>query len=250
MKKLILLVLLCLAPLTSFADEIEVPEEELARETTLPVFDKRRIVLNRSVLTEKRFEFGAGAGLEMNEPFYTDYMFNIQGTYNLTDVHAINILGLMWMDGLSNYGEQLSKGKDKNSDGDFADVGDVQPFDASKAPHPKWGLFANYQFIAYYGKISVSKLGVMNLNTFGIAGLGYINMDSVSAFGLNLGVGQNFFFTKNFGLRFDLRYLIFQGPNPSTSGVTLRSQDNPAPSRFDDRIWYNGQISLAGVFLL
>ncbi len=245
-KKTVLLFLMLLAPVMSFADEIEVPEEELARETTLPVFDKRRIVLNRSVLTEKKIEIGAGFGLEMNEPFYNDYMFNLQGTYNLTDVHAINVLGLFWMDGLSNYGEQLKQGKPVSA----ANPLGVDPFDASKAPHPVWALFANYEFIAYYGKISISKLGVMNLNTFGIAGLGYINMDSVSSFGLNLGLGQNFFFTKNFGLRFDLRYLIFQGPNPSTSGVRLRPQDNPSPGQFGDRIWYNGQISLAGVFIL
>lgn len=246
-KKTVLLLLLMLcSPWMSFADEIEVPEEELARETTLPVFDKRRIVLNRSVLTEKKIEIGAGFGIEMNEPFYNDYMFNVQGTYNLTDVHAIHILGLMWMDGLSNYGEQLKLGKPVSAQNPAG----VDAFDASKAPHPVWALFANYEFIAYYGKISISKLGVMNLNTFAVGGLGYINMDSVSSFGLNLGVGQNFFFTKNFGLRFDLRYLIFQGPNASTKGVRLRPQDNPQPGAFEDRIWYNGQISLAGIFIL
>ena len=246
MTKPLVLFLALFASFATFADDIEFPEEELARETTLPVFDKRRIVLNRSVLTEKKIEVGAGFGLEMNEPFYTDYMFNVQGTYNLTDVHAIHLLGLFWMDGLSNYGEQLKKGKPVST----ANPSGVDAFDASKAPHPVWGLFANYEFIAYYGKISVSKLGVMNLNTFGIAGLGYMNMDTVNTFGLNLGVGQNFFFTKNFGLRFDLRYLIFNGPNPSTKGVRLRPQDNPQPSAFEDRIWYNGQISLAGIFIL
>lgn len=239
-KKTLLLCLMLLSPWMSFADEIEVPEEELARETTLPVFDKRRIVLNRSVITEKRIEIGGGFGLEMNEPYYTDYMFNLQGTYNFTDNHALNILGLFWMDGLSNYGEQLKPGR--------TGTNPVEAFDATKAPHPMWGMFANYEFIAYYGKISVSKLGVMNLNTFGIAGLGYINMDQVSTFGLNLGLGQNFFFTKNFGLRFDLRYLIFQGPNATSQ--KLRPQDNPSATSFEDRIFYNGQISLAGVFIL
>ena len=228
------------------AEDIEVPEEELARETTLPVFDKRRIVLNRSVLTDKRIEIGAGAGLEMNEPFYNDFMFHLQGTYNITETHAINVLGLMWMDGLSNYGEQLKPGKPAST----ANPAGVQPFDASKAPHPSWGLFANYQFIAYYGKISISKQAVMNLNTFGIAGLGYINMGDVNAVGLNLGLGQNFFFTKNFGLRFDFRFLIFQGPNPSTKNVQLGPSNNPSASAFEDRIFYNGQIGLSGIFVL
>ena len=124
----------------------------------------------------------------------------------------------------------------------------MEAFDTSKVPHPVWGMFANYQFLAYYGKISISKLGVMNLNLYGLAGLGYINMDSVSTFGLNLGVGQNFFFTKNFGVRLDLRWLIFQGPDATSQH--LRPADNPSPSAFDDRIYYNAQMSIAGIFIL
>ncbi|NJM09915.1 MAG: hypothetical protein HC883_03215 [Bdellovibrionaceae bacterium] len=169
-----------------FADEIEFPEEELARESTLPVFDKQRAVLNRSVITENKFEFGLGGGIEMNEPYYNDYMFSGQATYNYSETSAVNVQGLFWMDGLSDYGEQLKAGN--------SGPNGFPPMDASKAPHPVWGLFANYQFIAYYGKISVSKQTVMNLNLFALAGLGYINMDSTSTVGLNFGLGQNFFY--------------------------------------------------------
>lgn len=243
-KKFCAALILLLGSYSAWADEIEVPEEELARETTLPVFDKRRVVLNRNVVNESRFEFGGGFGLEMNEPFYNDYMFNLQGTYNFTETSALNVLGLFWMDGLSDYGEQLKPGKTYPS----TPSKNIEAFDPGKAPHPVWGMFANYQFTAYYGKISLSKLGVMNLNLYGLAGLGYINMDQVSTFGLNLGVGQNFFFTKTFGLRFDFRWLIFQGPDATSQ--KLRPQDNPSASSFDERIFYNGQMSLAGVFIL
>lgn len=239
----ILLVTLLSAGSQAFADDIEFPEEELARESTLPVFDKRRAVLNRNVLTEGRFELGAGGGLEMNEPYYNDYMFNFQGTYNYSEISAINVQFLMWMDGLSDYGEQLKAGRAPVA----GDAG-FEAFDASKAPHPSWAVMANYQFIAYYGKISISKQTVMNLNLFGLAGLGYINMDEVSTVGLNLGLGQNFFFTKNVGLRADLRWLIFQGPNATSQ--RLRPQDNPSATSFDDRIYYNAQIGLALVVIL
>ncbi len=241
-KKLFLFVVLLLGSNASFAEEIEVPEEELARETTLPVFDRRRAVLNRHILTTEKFEMGGGFGLEMNEPYYNDYMFNLQGTYNFTDTSSLNVLGLFWMDGLSSYGEQLKPGR-AASGGNPA----VEAFDTSRVPHPVWGMFANYQFLAYYGKISISKLGVMNLNLYGLAGLGYINMDSVSTFGLNLGVGQNFFFTKNFGVRLDLRWLIFQGPDATSR--RLRPQD-ATPSSFEDRLYYNAQTSIAGIFIL
>jgi outer membrane beta-barrel protein len=240
-KNLLLLLLASFSVIQAHADEIEFPEEELARESTLPVFDKQRAVLNRHVITEKRFEFGIGGGIEMNEPYYNDYMFGAQGTYNYSDTSAINIQGLYWMDGLSDYGDQLKAGNPTPPNA-------FPSFDASKAPHPVWSLIANYQFIAYYGKISLSKQTVMNLNLFGLAGLAYINMDSVSTVGLNLGVGQNFFFTRNFGLRADLRWLIFQGPNATSQ--RLGPTDKPAASAFEDRIFYNGQLGLGLVFIL
>jgi len=127
------------------AEGIEVPEVELARETTLPIFDQRRAVLNRSVVTAERLEFGLGGCLEMNEPFYNDCVLSAQLTYNFDETHALNIQGLYWMDGLSNYGEQLKDNKCKAQGGDFC------PFDASLAPHPNFALIPNYQFTAYYG---------------------------------------------------------------------------------------------------
>lgn len=244
MTKSLIIVLALIATVShrGNTEEIEFPEEELARESTLPVFDKQRAVLNRNVITDKHFEFGAGIGLEMNEPYYNDYMFQAMGTYNLSERSAVNVLGLMWMDGLSDYGEQLKKGRNTGPN-------QFQPFDASKAPHPKFGLFLNYEFIAYYGKISISKQGVMNLNTFAIAGLGYINMDQSNAIGLNLGVGQNFFLTKNFGLRADLRWLIFQGPDP-TSVRPLSPTKTYSAGQFGDHINYNGQLSFSAVIVL
>ncbi|MBX3021533.1 MAG: outer membrane beta-barrel domain-containing protein [Bdellovibrionales bacterium] len=245
MTKSLFILLACLFTTVAHADNIEFPDEELARETTLPVFEKRRVVMNRLVETEKRFEFGAGAGLEMNEPYYNDFMLQFMGTYNIDNVSAVNVQALMWMDGLSSYGEQLKLGRQT------APV--VESFDAMKAPHPKWGLFGNYEFIAYYGKISITKQTVMNLNLFGIAGLGYINMDTANAIALNLGLGQNFFFTKHFGLRADVRWLIFQGPNATTKqlrSVAPNNDPSPAASAFGNRIYYNSQIGLSAVFVL
>src|SRR5882757_3096626 len=109
MMKSIWILMVLLIGLNAFAEDIEVPEEELARETTLPVFSKRRIVLNRNVVTTEKFEFGAGAGWQLNEPYYNNLMFGVQGTYNFTDVSAVNVQGLFWNKGLSSYGEQLKQ---------------------------------------------------------------------------------------------------------------------------------------------
>jgi outer membrane beta-barrel protein len=241
-------VLLALVLITSIAfgipvhaEDVEVPEEELARETTLPVFSKRRVVLNRKIQQEKRLELGVGAGLEMNEPFYNDYVLNVMGTYNFSEISALNIQGLFWLDGLSSYGEQLR-------DSTCPPSGKFCPFDPSKAPHPKWSILGNYQFTAYYGKISLTKQTVMNLNLFGFAGLGWMNMGEVNTVAVNLGFGQNFFFGKNFGMRVDLRGLIYQGPDATSQ--RLYPQDNPSADSFDDTLHFNTQLSVSGVFIL
>lgn len=241
MKKSIWILLAFLLSAHAFAEEIEVPEEELARESTLPVFSKRRAVLNRNVLTAERFEVGAGGGIEMNEPYYNTYMFNAQLTYNYSETSAFNVQGLFWMPGLSSYGDQLKLGVTSGPH-------QVEQFDALKAPHPEWAFLVNYEYIAYYGKISITKQTVMNLNLFGIAGAGYINMGQVGVPALNLGLGQNFFITKNVGLRADLRWLIFQGPNAASQH--LRPTDAPQASAFANRIYYNTQLGLALVVVL
>lgn len=226
----------------AFADDIEVPEEELARETTLPVFNKRRIVLNRKVMTAERPEFGIGFGYELNEPYYNTMFFQGVVNYNFNEVSAVNLRGVFWNKGLSSYGEQLKGGTCPANGGKFC------PFDASKAPHPTWAVIANYEYIAYYGKISVTKQGVMNLNTFGLIGAGYMSLSPLSTVVFDFGVGQNFFFTRWFGLRWDLVWLIFQGPDATSK--ELRPQDNPSAGSFSTRSYFNAQFGLNLVFIL
>lgn len=252
MRKFLFLSAALLICAHAYAEDIEVPEEELARETTLPVFNKRRIVLNKNVITAQKFEVGAGAGVEMNEPFYNTTMFGAQGTYNFNDVSAVNVQGLFWTGGLSSYGNQL-----KTANGTAGQPKFRESFDASKAPHPTYALIANYEYIAYYGKISLTKQAVMNLNTFALAGLGYLNLNPLNTVALNLGIGQNFFLTNSIGLRWDLRMLIFQGPDPTSQQLQDAGQsgapaggNNPSAGSFSNRIYENTQLGVSVVFIL
>jgi outer membrane beta-barrel protein len=238
MRKSIWILVALLIGFNAYAEDIEVPEEELARETTLPLFSNRQIVLNRNVITNQKFELGAGGGIEMNEPYYNTVMYGVQGTYNFSDISAVNVQGLFWSPGLSSYGNQL------NQQTKTVPI----PFNALKAPHPEWAMMVNYEFIAYYGKISITKQAVMNLNTFGLLGVGYINMGAVGDPALNFGLGQNFFFTNNVGIRWDLRWLVFEGPDATSQ--ELAPKDNPSASSFSNRLYFNTQLGLALVVVL
>jgi outer membrane beta-barrel protein len=216
------ILLLCLGfylgPL--YADVVEFPEEEIATETVLPVFDRVEAVKNRNIVLRNHFEVGIGGGLSLNEAFYNPLTFNVDLTYHLTEVHAVNLVGLFRMDGLNGYGTDLRSGKGLTGDS----------FDASLAPHPKYMLLGNYQFTAYYGKISITKSEVMNLTLFGDAGLGYIGMNGLNSIALSAGVGQNFYFTKRLSLRLDLRLLMYKAPDPTSLGPNSLQTGSVAPS--------------------
>ena len=220
----------------SFAasDKIHVPEDELATETVLPVFQKKNTVLNRHVTNERHIEIGVGAGMNLNEPYYNQTNTAMLATYYFTNIHALNIFGTYYMQGLSNYGQQL-----KNGDGIAG--GASQGFDASKAPSPQYSVFANYQYTAYYGKISLTKQTVMNLSLFGYAGAGVFAVTSRTLPALDIGIGQNFYFTPNWGMRFDLKMVAYKGPDATSQ--SLKPTDNPSASSFDDRFFYNTYLN-------
>lgn len=228
--------LLLLSLVTAKAETIEFPDEELATESVLPIFDNARSVLSRNVKTEGRFEFGAGGGLALNEPFYNPMNFNVQGSYHFDETHGVNFFGIFFMDGMSSYGNQLR---------------DEQDFDPSRAPAPKYGVLGSYQFDAFYGKISLTKKSVMNLSLFGIVGAGMIGLDEGSAVALNVGFGQKFYFGNRVALRLDFRVLAFEGPDP-TSNTTNMGPSDPLPSAsdFDDELFFNTYLTADLVFLL
>ena len=221
------------------ADTIEFPEEELATETVLPVFENQRGVLNRTVVTEGRFEVGAGAGLALNEPFFNPINAHLQSTYHFSELHAVNLYGFFFLPGLSQYGEQLRTADNLGN-----------PFDAGEAPAPQSLLLASYQIQAFYGKISLTKKSVMNLALVGLVGAGLMGLDSGGSVpALNIGFAQKFYFTKNLALRFDFRLVGFQGPDPTSQDLTPGG-DAPEAGDFDEELFFNTYLSAGFVFLL
>lgn len=224
----------------SFAETIEFPEEELATESVLPVFDNAKGVLNRAVVTEGRFEMGGGAGLALNEPFYNPMNFHLQASYHFTELHGLNLMYMFLMSGLSDYGEQLKTNPNLNP-----------KFDASEAPQPSSILMASYQLTAFYGKISLTKKSVMNLSLFGIAGAGMIGLNSGTQVpALNVGFGQKFYFSPRFALRLDFRLIGYSGPDPTSKTLDPTDNVKPAESEFKDEIFFNTYLSGGLVFIL
>lgn len=192
------------------AQRVEVPVDELSTESVMPVFDKINVVKNKNIKLDRRIELGGALGMSLNEPFYKEIVFGGNLTFNFTDVHALNYSFMIWQDGLNTYGKQLKSGEGQEPGYDF---------DASRAPHAENFQVINYQINAYYGKISITKQYIMNLSLYGFVGVGSVNDGDKSRVAFNVGIGQKFYISNNFALRFDLNMFAYEGIDPTSKNL-------------------------------
>jgi len=222
---------------------IRFPDEELATETVLPVFDNPVSVRNRNVVTSRRFELGGNAGYMLTEPFFNPVNVSGSLSYHLNEDHGVNLFGTFFLSGVSQNTENLNNPAG-STDG-------VRP-NLQFAPRPRWLLLANYQFTGYYGKISLSKDSVMNLSLLGTAGVGgyYIGDQIFPTF--SVGLGQKFYFTPNFGIRFDLRVLMYQGPDVLSGNKLILANANSEVSsdRFNKRLFISSILTAGVIWLI
>lgn len=197
------------------AEVVEFPEDELAKESVLPVFDKTVVVRERAITTAGKFEIGAGLGLNLVEPLYEQLVYDFSASYHIDEIHGVNVTAYMLSTGLSKAGTDLKNGVGLSGN----------QFDASLAPQVENMIFGNYQFTAYYGKISITNQTTMNLGLYGLLGAGLLKWTDKASFGLDAGIGQKIYFTKNLSLRIDLTVMLYQGPDPTSpkSGAPLNT---------------------------
>lgn len=188
----------------SFAEKMAFPEEELARESVLPKFDVPNSVRNRSVEVANRIELGGFLGSSTNEAVYNQNQFGIISTYHLTESHGISLNYTQMASGVGTYAKSLDSSVPEAKGG----------FDLSKTFGPKNFVLLNYQNTLFYGKLSILKNLVFNTHIYGMIGAGTVMYEGLSSMALDFGLGQRFYFTKNFALRFDLKFVRFSGPNP------------------------------------
>jgi outer membrane beta-barrel protein len=229
------------------ADEvIEFPEDELAQETVLPKFDRPDVVKSRSITTADKMELAPFFGFVTTEPIYGPLKFGLNLAYHWSEDSDLSFNFAKFSGGLNTvYTDSLAN---------------QYKLDFSRAPKQNYAAFVNYEFKAYYGKISFTKQGVMNLSTYPLAGLGIIAYEHKSYPALDFGVGQKFYFSKTVSLRLDFKFQYAQGPSPflngrmktpPTTGTAGPGNGDtvPLPGEFADKWAINNVIDLGVSFL-
>ena len=214
----VLFCILFLSSFTSSAVQIRFPEEELASESVLPLFNPSQTVLNRKITLKHQFEFGASASFGLDEPFYSPTYATGQFSFYFTEIHGLNFSGTYFFPFRSSIGEALSKG---------VGLEQGRTFNVWALPYPQMMGFLSYQYTPYYGKISLTKKGVLNLSIYGFAGPGVIIFNSGGKeLAGTIGVGQKLYFSKWFALRGDIGFYGYYGPSPAKTNLNQKANDS------------------------
>lgn len=222
-----------------WAEELEVPEEELARETVLPRFERGEAVKSRNIITNKKFELGGYLGWNFTEPIYSQGKFGFMGGYHFDEQNVLMINFAKWMSGRNT---QYTDGLRRPGIG----------LDFNKVPNLEWSLWTNYELQAYYGKISLTKQGILNLHLYPILGVGVTKYVHKMYPGFNFGLGQKFYFSKSFAVRVDFKLQYQQGVNPFIGGgrLPLSGPSSIPPNEFSEKFSLGTILDLGVSFLL
>ena len=247
LKKSLMTIIFLLSSLAHAVDEIEVPDDELAKESVLPVFDSVVSVKNRNVSTAGRFDFGIFGGLALTEPINNTTKVGLELNYHLNENHSLGANFTMNSSGLSKDAQGL-----KN---DFA-------LDFNRAPKPQSTMMLDYNYSPFYGKMSVTKEGVMNTTIYGSGALGLVKYEHKSFPAIAIGIGERFYFSHRFSLKVDLRVFAHQAPIPfqkgamcdgslglCNGGVGPSPQPVPALSSFNERLTYTTNLQIGANYL-
>lgn len=238
MKQLMTLLTLVLAVSATTriarAEVIEFPEEELATESVYPKFDKPVSVMQRNVVTAHKWDLGAYYGWNTTEPVYNQSKVGVNIGYHWSEDSAFSLNYAQWLGGLNST---------------YASAYQTQSLDFSRAPKLQYSLYGNYEWKIFYGKISFTKQSVMNLSTYPLFGLGVTSYAGKMCPGVDVGIGQKFYFTKNFALRADVKLQYSQAPNPFITGVQT-SQPVPQTGDFPLKWGFNTILDVGVAYLL
>lgn len=220
------------------AEVIELPPEELAKESVLPVFDRPISVRSRNVVTDSRLDFGLFYGMALSEPIYSVNRFGASLYYHTSEDNAFGFVYVKNDSGLSSYANQLRE--------QFR-------LDFSRAPAPTQTLMGDWNWKMFYGKMSITKNTVFNVSLYATVAAGMVGYQHKNYLALAPGLGQKFYFGKNFSLRCDLRLFMHQAPIPfldskncTQPGIneSCTTQPLPSPGDFSERLTYTTALDV------
>ncbi|MEK6628966.1 MAG: outer membrane beta-barrel domain-containing protein [Bdellovibrionota bacterium] len=209
------------------SDIVAVPKDELAQESVYPVFDNPVSVKSRNVQDTQTFDVGLFSGLAISEPIASTSKFGVSLGYHFNETHSLGVLWAVNSNGLS-----------KDAEGLKSDFG----LDFTRAPFPQYSIIGDYNYKLFYGKLSVTKDGVINTSIYASAAAGLIKYVHKTYPTVAIGVGERFYFTSNIAFKVDLRLFIGNAPIPFKTGALRAVDPVPTYDSFAERLTYTTNL--------
>ena len=233
-RLLSLILLLTVYTAANASESLELPDEELAKESVTPIFDHMTAVKYRNVVTEKHIELGGYYGWALTEPIANVSKLGLNLYYHFDEERALGFFLNKNFSGHSSYANQLNS--------QFS-------LDFDRAPKPDLTLMADYNLLAFYGKMSFAKNSVINLQALGSLSLGAVKYQHKTYPAMAVGIGQKFYTSNKFSVRFDLRLFVHNAPIPFKPNSIVSTDPVPSYSDFDERITYTTNLDLGMSYL-
>ncbi len=216
-------------------NRIELPADELAKESVTPIFDKNLSTKNRNIVTEGKFDANLFYGWALSEPIASVSKLGLTAYYHPSENHAWGLMFAKNFSGVSIYAQQLKK---------------QYNLDFSRAPAPEMTLMADYNLKGFYGKMSLSKKTVFNMHVLGSLAAGFVKYQHKTYPAVAIGAGQKIYFGKSWGFRFDLRLYAHNAPVPFLGNDQLK-EPTPPPSysEFKERMHFISVLDVGVSYL-
>ena len=201
--------------------DVELPDDELAKESVTAKFDRSTTFKNRVISLDGKVEAGVYGGWNFSEAIENQQKFGVNLGYHWSEIHSLDVNYAVWSSGLnSQYTTPLFN---------------QYQLDFTRAPPLQSSVWLNYEANLFYGKMSLTKNTVIHFHLYPIIGVGeniYANKNYVGA---NAGGGWRFYLSKSVAIRTDLKFQYIGKPSPFLGGNALKSTSaTPSYGSFTD----------------
>ena len=233
-SKSIIILVVCFLGLNAFAEEVAIPDSELSKEVSYPLLDTPKAVVNRTLTFKNRVEVEFGPSWILDEPFYHNQSLDLGVFFHWSEFSGLGLRYMNWSKGLSEYAKQFGTGSN--------------PLDLNRSNGPESGYSAEYEYRMFYGKISVGKEAVFPISIRAIGEVGMINYGVKTLPFLAIGIGNRFFFNKNWGVNVDMKIMYRDAIDPVSQNLT-NSGTIPDRGDFADKYRINTGLNLGVLYL-
>ena len=207
-------------------------EDDLSRESVIPVFNSKKVVRSRSIRLKNRLETTFAISRNLSEVFFEAIQYSGGIIYYINEEFGLSVSFFKNLSGLSPDAKAIFE-ESKN-------------VDFNNAPEPLDTTLLNLQWNLYYGKMSLSKSTVLNTHLYTLSGLSLHRIRGDSLLGIDLGIGQKFYFSKSISLRTDLSMIVFSGPDILSNNL----KEYREASDFKKKLHFHFLLSLGLSFLI